>query len=205
MIWLKENDKIMGYVPILKKEYTEKEIREMSEYSCYQGWSKLSSLVMRIQGIGFIYVGGFRDHYQVLAQSLMDVNSKFDFECFLLPNDERMEHYRKQIHEVLENLTLYKIKELSEKEIQKNMLEMEQTLGECLSDRTLEKARFDVWSFINSAEVTVKNLTNLQEMFADKGYVLEHNLFAKDGEMPNKDIYEKRETTTMIEMNIYYH
>ena len=34
MIWLKENHSLIGYVPILKKEYSEKNIREMSEYSC---------------------------------------------------------------------------------------------------------------------------------------------------------------------------
>ena len=39
MIWLKENDCFLGYVPILKKHYNETSIREMSEYNCYTAWS----------------------------------------------------------------------------------------------------------------------------------------------------------------------
>ena len=68
MIWLKENHSLIGYVPILKKEYSEKNIREMSENSCYEGWSRLSMLVMKIQGIEFSYNGGFNNHYRVETQ-----------------------------------------------------------------------------------------------------------------------------------------
>ncbi len=80
MIWLKENQKLAGYVPILKKDYNEKEIRQMSEYHCYQGWSALSRFVMKIQGIEFVCHYGFADSLIVETKRLVDIVFNFDFE-----------------------------------------------------------------------------------------------------------------------------
>ncbi len=203
MIWLKENHSLIGYVPILKKEYSEKNIREMSEYSCYEGWSRLSMLVMKIQGIEFSYNGGFNNHYRVETQRLADIRFDFDFECFLLPSDSRMEKYRSQIFDVFENLTLYKVEEHSEEEIKESIAQVKHTLEQLVSTKTLSAIDYDISNFIAYAESSAINLSNLQKMFQDKGYLLSHDIFANINKTLSKKIYTKRRTKTILEMNCH--
>lgn len=200
MIWLKENHSLVGYVPILKKEYSEKNIREMSEYSCYEGWSNLSELVMKIQGIEFLYYGGFNNHYRVETQRIVDIKFDFGFECFLLQTDPRMEKYRSQIFDVFENLTLYKVEELSEEKIKESISQVKHTIEQLVSIRTLSNIDYDISNLMNYAKRSATNLSNLQKMFEDKGYILSHDLFANINKTISKKIYTKRRTKTILEM-----
>lgn len=202
MIWLKETHSLVGYVPILKKEYSEKNIREMSEYSCYEGWSRLSELVMKIQGIEFSY-NDSSNHYRVETQRLVDIRFDFGFECFLLPTDPRMEKYRSQIFEVFGNLKLYKVEEHSEEEMKEKIAQITQTLEQLVSTQTLSYIDYDISRCISTAETASTNLFNLQKMFEDKGYLLSHDIFANINETLSKKIYTKRRTKTILEMNCY--
>lgn len=203
MIWLKENSNFVGYVPILKKKYSEEKIREMSKYSCYQGWSSLSRLVMKIQGIGFEYHCVPCDHYKFNAQRLVDIRSDFSFECFLLPSEPKMEHYRSQIFEVFENLTLYKVEEHSEEEIKENIAQAKHSLKHFVSDKTLLTIDYNVSDFFEDTNRTIANLSKLQKMFESKGYMLTYDLFADIDKALAKQIYEERVTKTVLEMNSY--
>ena len=201
MIWLKENQNLVGYVPILQKEYTEDEIREMSKYSCYQGWSSLSRLVMEIQGIGYKFYEGYRICYgPETIKRLVDISFSFDFECFLLPDDERMKTYRRQIFEVFENLTLYKVKENSEKKVKQNISRAKRTLKQLVSNKTLSGIDFDVRNSIREAKAVSERLATLQKMFVIHDYRLTHDLFANADEEIQKKIYEERKEGKMMEM-----
>ncbi len=201
MIWLKENQNLVGYVPVLKKEYTEEEIREMSEYSCYQGWSTLSMLVMQIQGIGYKSYEGYRLCYGCeTIKRLVDISFTFDFECFLLPDDERMKTYRRQIFEVFENLTLYKVKEHSKKEVKQNISRAKRTLKQWVSNETLSRIDFDKQKSIRQAEEVSERLATLQKMFVVHDYRLTHDLFANADEEIQKKIYEERKEGKVMEM-----
>lgn len=203
MIWLKENGNFVGYVPILKKEYNEESIREMSKYSCYEGWSNLSKLVMKIQGIGFEYHSGYCVHYKFNAQRLVDIRFDFEFECFILPKNPKMETYRSQIFEVFENLTLYQVEEHSEEEIIANFAQAKHSLEYFVSDKTLSAIDSDVFDFFVDTNRTIANLSKLQKMFESKGYMLTHDLFANINETLVQQIYEERVTKTVLKMNSY--
>ena len=199
MIWLKENHSLVGYVPILKKEYSEENIREMSEYHCYSGWSVLSSLVMNIQGIEFSYYGSSSDHYRVKTQRLVDICFGFNFECFTLPSDPRMKKYISQIFDVFENLTLYKVEEHSEEEIKEQIAQIKHSLEHLISSKTLSAIDSDISYRIDDAEISATNLSNLQKIFEDKGYLLSHDIFANINKTISKKIYRKRKTKTILD------
>lgn len=81
MIWIKNNGEIVGCVPMLKKKYAEEQIRQMSKYHGYTGWSYLSETVMKIQGISYEYYGGPDewDNYEA-PKTLAEVNFSFKYE-----------------------------------------------------------------------------------------------------------------------------
>ncbi len=202
MIWLAEEQKLIGCVPMLKKEYSEEEIRKMSQYHCCQGWSVLSKLVMKIQGTGFKYDGeGFSScQYRVEAKRLVDVCFNFDFECFWFTSDSRIKKYQHQIFDVFKNLTLYKVEEHSEDEVKENILREKQMLEQWVSSRTLSAIDLDVSTTINEAKEKFTRLTNLQKMFADNGYKLTNDLFADADEAIMKQIYEERKVEETVNM-----
>lgn len=202
MIWLKENHSLVGYVPILKKEYSEENIREMSEYHYYGDWSALSILVMEIQGIEFSYYGGFSNHYRVKTQRLVDICFGFGFECFVFPSAPKMEKYISQIFDVFENLTLYKVEEHSEKELKERIAQIKHTLEQLVSTKTLSAIDFDISDLIDDAESSATNLSNLQKIFEDKGYLLSHDIFANINKTLSKKIYKKRKTKAILEKAI---
>lgn len=200
MIWLKENSQFCGYVPMLRREYTEKSIREMSKYSFYDGWSRLSELVMKIQGIGYKFYGSFSEYYDVEPQSLAEICFDFDFECFLVPNESKIEIYRGQILDVFQNLTLYKVEEISEEELKKKVAEAKQHLNYFVSDRTLSAIDYDVSSFIRCAESSFANLSKTQKMLEDMGCPITQVLFSNIDENLRKEIYKPRESKNVLEM-----
>lgn len=223
MIWLKENHSLIGYVPVLKKEYTEKDIREMSKYHCFQGWSKLSGLVMQIQGIEFVYNSCYpRESYRVRPERIVDVFCDFDFECFTFPDVPVMEKYIRQIFDLFENLTLYKVEEHSEEEIKESSLQVRHALKQVIAnlsklpeifqldniDETIKEIKESSLQvkrthqrIIAYAERSATNLSKLQKMFQDKGYLLSHNIFANINETISKEIYTERVAKTILEMN----
>ena len=196
MIWLKENEVIVGYVPFLKKEYTENSIREMSKYSCYDDWSKLSELVMKIQGIG--YSSNVWHYYEIKPKRLIDISFDFEFECFLQPNAPRMDDYLSQIFDVFENLTFYRVGELSKEKIYERIEQIKQEIELLVSDETLLSIYADISKFNSSAEIATSNLQKLQKMFAINGYTLSNNLFVSSDAQVKKDMYKKRRTKKVL-------
>lgn len=163
----------------------------------------INARLWKIQGIEFSYNGGFNNHYRVETQRLADIRFDFDFECFLLPSDSRMEKYRSQIFDVFENLTLYKVEEHSEEEIKESIAQVKHTLEQLVSTKTLSAIDYDISNFIAYAESSAINLSNLQKMFQDKGYLLSHDIFANINKTLSKKIYTKRRTKTILEMNCH--
>ena len=189
MIWLKENNNFCGYIMVLKKEYSEKEIRDMSRYHGYQGWSQLSQLVMIIQGIEFSYLGTSHK-YRIETQRIADIRFGFDFECFFCQTD-RM--YRKQIFEVFKNVKMYKIREYSSEKWSK----IGHMIMELVSSKTFSHVDRDI---NRDVDIVSRNFEKLQKMFEDKGYPLSHNIFANVNEEILEKIYLERETKTELIM-----
>lgn len=201
MIWLKENDCFLGYVPILKKHYNETSIREMSEYNCYTAWSLLSELVMQIQGIEYSYWAGFSkaNHYNIKVKKLADIETCFNFECFTSAYDnQKMQIYIKQISEVFQNLTLYKVKEVSEDTLKEDILQAKQLLSKLGSYKILSEIDNELSTFIQSAEITSTNLSKLKRMIATSGYHLT-TLFDDITKPLSKKIYAKRKTEAIFD------
>lgn len=203
MIWLEEKEKIIGYVPMLKKEYSEEQIKKMSEYSRYEGWSELSILVMKIQGIAYKKYScsfPFRLEYGSDAKRLVDVSSNFDFECFLLPSDPIIiEHYIPQIFEVFKNLTFYKVEEYSSEQMSEKIETAKREIEQLISEKTLVAINYDIEYFLANAKRTTERLGELQKIFANKGYTLSSSLFENANPEILKQIYEKRETKITLE------
>lgn len=203
MIWLEEKGKIVGYVPMLKKEYSEQEIKQMSEYSCYQGWSELSILVMQIQGIAYKKYScsfPYRLEYGSDAKRLVDVSSNFDFECFLLPSDSTIiKHYIPQIFEVFKNLTFYKVEEYSRKQMSEKIETAKREIEQLISEKTLSAINHDIENTLNNVKRVTERLSKLQRLFESKGYKLNHTLFEDADSEILKQIYEERETKITFE------
>lgn len=203
MIWLEEKGKIIGCVPMLKKEYTEEEIRKMSEYNRYQGWSVLSRLVMQIQGIGYKKFSSscpYRCEYKCDAERLVDIDFNFDFECFWIPSDSTIiEHYIPQIFEVFENLTFYKVEEYSKKQIREKLENAKHDIEQFISEKTLAAISYDIEGSLANVKTVTEHLNELQKLFTKKGYRLTHNLFENANPEILKQIYEERETKITLE------
>lgn len=202
MIWLKENDNMVGYVPVLNKSYTEKEIRHMSEFSCYEGWSDLSCFVMTLQGLGYEYDNGMDSRYSSAGvPKLINVGCSFDFEYFCLKTDERMKIYLKQIYEVFSNLTLYKVEQRSITDITKCIYDIKETLSHnFISKRTLSNIDDDFKTQIKYMEETTKNLKKLLKEFSDFDFPHIVNLY----KVADKDASEKFSDERKIEKILVY-
>ena len=177
MIWLKEKNKFIGYVPILNKEYSIEEIYKMNDYCGHDGWSKLAILVMKIQGINCEYVNKLDGYSISNNNTLKDIKDTFDFECLDRAKTYKLDRYIKQIFEVFNDLTLYKIEEYNEEDFIKEMTDKLQSMKEYLSSNTLLKIDYELNLFNKEAKQTTNNLNNLFKLFAERGYIMYHNIF----------------------------
>ena len=111
-----------------------------------------------------------------------------------------MKTYRRQIFEVFENLTLYKVKVHSKKEVKQNISRAKRTLKQWVSNETLSRIDFDKQKSIRQAEEVSERLATLQKMFVVHDYRLTHDLFANADEEIQKKIYEERKEGKVMEM-----
>ena len=177
MIWIKENDKLVGYVPVLKKEYTDDEIRKMSEHCQYDydRWSKSSALVMPLQVISYAYNGkkptvDFSD----VPKALYDIT--FDF-CFWPFIASKPISYTHQIFDVFENLTLYKVEQYSISDVTKKFDETTSYLSKFLNEDTIFSVKNNFKNLLSTADATAKNIEDLFDCFLRNGLSLSHLLF----------------------------
>lgn len=191
MIWIKENYEIVGYVPILKKEYTDDEIREMSKYcqSQHKGWSKLSSLVMHVQGISYSYINDSpRVHNFYAPSTLYKVVSDFGYECFSGFPDFETKQYINQIFDVFENLTLYRVEQHSISFLLKKVDDISDYLSRFMDNYDIKcRIRGKLARTLLTAKSNAINLENLLNLFSDNGLVLSHSIF----EEADEEIIEK--------------
>lgn len=159
MIWMYSNNKIKGYVPTLKKEYTEEEIRSMS-FFLNNGWSKLSRLIMEIQGIKYSQFT-IDKHYKVEVKKLVDITTDFNFEICWLPENDQREKYLKFIVDFLLNLTLTKIVEYSETQINGILKYSTKKLKYLVAPETLN----DISSDLKNIVLTSQNTTYYLKKF----------------------------------------
>lgn len=217
MIWLNENGKMIGYVPLLKKEYTEEEILDMSKCNGKDGFSELSKFIMQIQG----FTGYYREYYTYYFQHtpiyypvyrLVDTTFNFyslDSEIFSLDSNIYLDnHYNDYpnsklckyvdwIIEVLENLTLYKVEEYLEDDLYK---EIPKVLEQIIKKDTLHLINGDIKWNITHAKYASNYLKDLNKIFIYRGYDLTSNKnIIKDITDDLKEkIYEKREAKQVI-------
>lgn len=197
MIWLKENDELVGYVPILKKEYSDAQIRRMSEYcqSDYKGWSKLSTLVMHIQGISYAYIS----KAPVVAFfeapiALYDIKCDLFFECSSNnSSDPRIKSYINQIFDVFENLTLYKVEQHSISDISKKFDETASYLNHFLNQDIFFSIRNDFNRMLSTASKNAISIQELFEVFSDNELVLSHSLFKEADDELIEELKRPRE------------
>lgn len=190
MIWIREKDEIVGYVPILKKEYSENEIREMSKYchSRSKGWSKLSRLVMKIQGISYAYIQASTISPFEAPFTLYDVKSDFSYECFLdYYSDSQVKSYIHQIFDVFENLTLYKVEHHSISQLSEKVSDMCHYLSRFVKRDIANSVMSSFEDTLEMAGSNAKYIEDLFKLFADNSLILSHNIF----EEANDEILEK--------------
>ena len=192
MIWLDKEEEFWGCVPVLKKNYTETQIREMSKHSAYIGWSNLSSLVMRIQGINEDFNGGFMHHYVCKApKKLIDVDFSFSFECFYNSDAENIQ-YIKQIVDVFEHLTLYVVEKRSKKQMHNTVAVALRNIQGFVSSRTFDSVKYDINHFFEGTKKTVDNLDKLLVLFDKFSLGLTHDLIVEPNEEIIKMVNEER-------------
>lgn len=194
MIWLKEDEKVVGYVPILKKQYSEEEIWKMNKYSLYQGWSELAKIVMQIQGIKYINANPYT-YYEFEAKRLVDVKFGFYFEF-----GEDNFHYISQTFQVFENLVFYKMEEYSKTEIKEKVSRITSEMEQFISKKTLDDIKGDIKGLVREAKRNDKDLCNLQNIFSANGYKLSHSLFESPDELLRKQLYAERAIETELVM-----
>ena len=186
MIWMYSNDKIKGFVPTLKKEYTEEEIRSMS-FFLNNGWSKLSRLIMEIQGIKYSQFT-IDTHYKVDVKRLIDITTDFNFETCWLPEPEQRKKYLNYVIEFLTNLTLTKMVEYTEDQVNAILKYSTRKLGHIVTPQTLNNIQSDLKNLI----LISKNTAYYLKKFANH-YSLS-NIFAN--EEKNTDIFYEERTAS---------
>lgn len=187
MIWLREGNNIVGYAPVLKKQYSDDEIRKMSNWSCYEGWSELSKFVMRMQGTGYEYSNGqdYEESEDCIYKAI-DAWTNFEFECLHISPDkeERMKVYLKQIYEVFENLKLYRIKTSSISHMRKVAEDAKKSMNDFISKHTLLSIDKDVDNIVESTNERTTNLNRLLTMFSNYNYPLPYEIY----DIPSEEI-----------------
>lgn len=198
MIWFKEDENLVGYVPILNRTYSTDEIIEMTRLCWYfDVWSNLSQLVMQIQGIRYSVEEDMSPDHIYEIKRLIDIDFKFHFECCNIPSEWwRIQPYTEYVFEVLENMTLYKVATYSRKGMRAEIAKAKRILEPFVSDDALDDISCNVSEFISSAERTSDNFAKLQKLFADRGLVSTHKLFEEViDEKIRKSFYKKRKIT----------
>lgn len=171
MIWLREGDNIVGYAPMLKKEYSDDEIHQMSKFSYYEGWSQLSRFVMEMQGIEYEDDADF-GYAKCSIPKPIDACSDFTFECSWegLENKECMKTYIKQIYDVFQNLKLYRIQQYSIANMHTAAKSAKEDMKLFISNHTIESMYKDIERKVISAENFAEKLKELLNLFSKQGY-----------------------------------
>jgi len=199
MIWIKENDELVGYVPVLKKVYTDDEIREMSNHSFLQPreWSKLSSLVMHIQGISYI---DYDEHTMIRLTfdaplRLYQIEHEFNYECLLPLDNSSLIPYIKQVFDVFENLTLYKVENYSISNLEKEFKEKLDYISHFIDTESINISLIYL-NFQHTLSIAEQNSSNIQklfEIFSSNGLILSHNLFEEADEEIISQLKQRRQ------------
>lgn len=193
MIWIKNNEEIIGCVPILKKKYTEDQIRQMSKYSCYSGWSNLSATVMNIQGINYEYHGSADESYSYeVPKTLAEVNFSFKYEFFWNPSYPVVDLYIKQVFDVFENLTLYKVQHYSEEQFKEKLEYLKRDLSYIVCKKTFSSIEYELDSIMYEAEENAKTLENVLSVFSSHNLNLSNKIFQEPDNSIIEKIYKKR-------------
>ena len=188
--WKKGSVKAIGYVPVLKRQYSEAEIRDMSKNKV--GWSVLSRFVMMVQGIGFSQ-DCFMNSIHEDVKRLIDIDFTFLFEMELFYNEHPMEdEYFKQIKKVLENLLLYKVSgEISYMEIVEKSQFVKTYLEHLTDASTLD------W-FANGIEPlfyeSAKNTTENFQKVIKKLAIPTDNMFKESNDFFIEEVNRKRKS-----------
>ena len=191
MIWLKDGQKIVGYVPYIEKRYTREELFELNAHCPYQGWSNLAQLVMITQGISYESDSPSIAHTHEDAVPLADVKFDFSFECFD-KDDFESELYVKDIHTVFEGLKLYKVTSKDIVVLNCAMSQVPKYWKHIITDETLDNMLDDLNWTIQTAERVANNIKTLFKKFEDLGLSAPDIFYDKTPEDILSTMYDKR-------------
>ena len=208
MIWFKKEEKLIGCVPLLSKEYNSNEIRNMSNNSARR-ISSLSEFVMQIQAISYSYFREGEHYKRPTANSLMNVSLDISkWECFsITSDDERKKAYVDDIFEVFEKLSLYKVKELEIEEV-KNTIKFltddikgfNDSLKYLLKVEIEESLNRKLEETINNAESNTEYLEKLKVLFKENDKVLTNPIFKE----PDENVLLYAEQERNVKYDIFY-
>lgn len=185
MIWLKEGEKLLGFVPTLKKEYGEEEIKKMSNNTSSM-ISSLSEFVMQIQGVTAEFYEEGRTIKKIPENSLVEVSLNLRrWECFnSVSNPTRTQNYVEDIFDVFENITLHKFVELRTKDVKKTIdfLSKEvnafnEIFNYLLKVEVESQLNIQLAKKIQIAESNTECLERLMQLFSGAGKTLDKNKF----------------------------
>lgn len=191
MIWIKEKNNIVGYVPVLTKQYSDDEIREMSQD--FRGWSTLSTLVMHIQGITSSYSGDKPVvKYSNAPLTLYDITFDFhDFYREYLCFDE-IPQYINQIFDVFQNLTIYKVSTYHIPDLTKNIDDIINHLQLFIPEKSTTSLRSDFNNLLSIAEYNAERFEELMITFLENNLTLSDSLFDTADEEMIKTLKQRR-------------
>lgn len=202
MIWLKHGEKLLGFVPTLKKEYSEDEIKKMSNNTSSM-ISSLSEFVMQIQGITAEFYEEGRTIKKISENSLVEVSLNLRrWECFnAASNPTKTQNYVEDIFDVFGNITLHKFVELGIKDVKEtiNFLAKEvntfnEVFNYLLEVEVESQLNIQLEKNIQIAESNAECLELLMQLFLETGKILEKDkLFDQNpDEETKKKLTEER-------------
>lgn len=190
LLIMNHKNKLCGYVPVLKKEYSFEEIRDMSYFLKDGSVSKLSILVCDLQGI---YCSS-KGHIYEPSKRIISIPFCFNFEC-IDSTSAKYNHYIDLIWDVLINIDFFKVIELSEEDLRCKIESSLNSLKWFVSDCSLNQINDEFNLTKKLAAKNKSNISKLRQQCKKRGFKSNHNIFTQKNVSPEimQKLYERRE------------
>ena len=187
---MNQKNNLCGYVPVLKKEYSFEQIRDMSYFLKDGSASILSKLVCNLQGIYCSSDG----HIYEPSKRIISIPFYFNFEC-LDSTSAKYHHYIDLIWDVLIHIDFFKILELTEEDLNGKLESSLNSLKWFVSDCCLSQIHTEFDFTKEMAVQSKRNIAKLRQQCKEKGYKSNRNIFTQKKATPEiiQNLYEKRE------------
>ena len=158
----------------------------------FENWSKLSALVMHIQGISYAYLGDKPcADISDAPHTLYELNCDFNYECFYQSCNVEMHQYINQIFDVFQNLTLYEVSTYSISDLTKQINKITNYL-QFLPKNCTSSLNCNFNNFLSIADNNAKNIEKLLNTFSENNLTLSHSIFDIADEEMIKNLKQRR-------------